>query len=239
MEDAPGRSWPILGHQSHLRIVSVHKLRHALDNVAAWKSSALSIFDLDIARIRHYLKDLHSALHVLREGFKVLESEAGASLPHPCDHSALRSFSGWIEQVSSIRDLPLDPAPEPLVWLVRWALEAKRAYLANLRDIFCADSLRWPRWIYAILKLGRYAAASMALLQLASEVPHLFNPMRLETVASPKKTKFDVVIACLCVVGLSWREPCISLFSECLRQLATNNCCFIQITLAHPTHSPN
>ncbi|KAH7113693.1 hypothetical protein B0J13DRAFT_460669, partial [Dactylonectria estremocensis] len=41
-----------------------------------------------------------------------------------------------------------------------------------------------------IFKLGRYAIAARALLQLASEVPSLFSPMLVEPVTAPPRTQF-------------------------------------------------
>jgi hypothetical protein len=42
----------------------------------------------------------------------------------------------------------------------------------------------------SFFKLGRYAVASMALLHFASEFPTLFNPMLLEPIIAPPKTRF-------------------------------------------------
>jgi hypothetical protein len=100
------------------------------------------------------------------------------------------NFPEWIAHVFKIRDLPSEPTPESIVDHVQWALEARRTYLACLKALFPGT---FPRWVYAIFKLGRYAIASMALLHLASEFPTLFNPMLIEPAIAPPKTRFTSV----------------------------------------------
>jgi hypothetical protein len=121
-----------------------------------------------------------------------LESKMAGPACSQIDHSRLRSFLEWFAHVFAIRDLPPDPAPDNLVGHIRWALEARRTYLACLKTAFSAEGQTLPRWIYTILKLGRYAIASMALLQLASEFPHLFNPMLVEPAIAPQKVQFTL-----------------------------------------------
>lgn len=99
------------------------------------------------------------------------------------------SFPEWIAHVFTIRDLPADPPLENLVDHIRWALEARRTYLECLKALF-ATTL--PRWVYAIFKLGRYAIATMALLQFASEFPTLFNPMLVEPTTTPSRARFTI-----------------------------------------------
>lgn len=108
------------------------------------------------------------------------------------DHPRSVNFLEWIAHVFKIRDLPPDIAPESLLSHIRWALEARRTYLDCLKAVFCAGGLALPRWVYTILKLGRYAVASMALLQLASEFPSLFNPMLVEPATAPQKVEFMI-----------------------------------------------
>lgn len=150
------------------------------------------IIGLDIARIRHYLKDLHDVHGVLEGSLSALESKIAGTLYFPPDGSAVAGFRGWVQRALVIRDLPPDPPPERLVTLILWALEAKRTYLACLKTAFSTNREPLPRWVYTILKLARYAIASMALLQLASDTPHLFNPMLVEPVVAPPQTGFTI-----------------------------------------------
>lgn len=123
----------------------------------------MRITSLDVVRIRTYLKDILCIDDDVR-GIDEDYSSAPAFLQ--IDHAA--SFPEWITHVFTIRGLPSEPTAETLVDHVWWALEARRTYLACLKALF---PITLPRWVYAIFKLGRYAAASMALLHLASEFP--------------------------------------------------------------------
>lgn len=135
------------------------------------------IISLDIAKIRYYLNCLRDAV-------------SAGSLRLPSTSCFAADFAQWIEHASAIQTLPPDPAPERVVSLIQWALEAKGTYLASLKTAFSPQGQRWPRWINATLKLGRYAIASMALLQLAAEMPRLFNPMRIKALVAPGRTNF-------------------------------------------------
>ena len=72
--------------------------------------------------------------------------------------------------VLTIRELPPDLTPETLVSHIQGALEATRTHLKHLNTAFNTDGQHLPHGFYRISKLGRYAAASMAWLQLASGV---------------------------------------------------------------------
>ncbi|ETI20558.1 hypothetical protein G647_08595 [Cladophialophora carrionii CBS 160.54] len=140
------------------------------------------ITSLDAVRIRSYLKDIRSVGDDVRD---IVDVSSSAPAFLQLDNAG--SFPEWIAHVFTIRDLPLEPASESLVDHVQWALEARRTYLACLKALF-PDTL--PRWVYAILKLGRYAIASMALLHFASDFPALFNPMLVEPAIAPPRTQF-------------------------------------------------
>lgn len=147
------------------------------------------IINLDMARIRYYLKDLRCTRGIREEYIAVLESRM-AAFGTLSNHSLLKSFLEWIANALAVRDLPQEPSAESLVGYIQWALEGKRTYLECLEAAYSTDGQRWPHWVYTVLKLARYAIASKALLQLASELPSLFNPMLIEPVTAPKKTQF-------------------------------------------------
>lgn len=150
------------------------------------------IISLDIARIRYYLKELRGENRITPESIKVLESNMARILGPPSDYLTLTKFLEWVTHILTIRELPPDLTPESLVSHIQWALEAKRTHLNHLKPAFTTDGQQLPCWVYTIFKLGRYAVASMALLQLASEVPSLFNPMLVQLVEAPPRTKFAI-----------------------------------------------
>lgn len=150
------------------------------------------IISLDIEKICHYVKDLRRIHNVLKESVMAPKSKMAGFLRPTNDHSSATILPVLVNDTLTILDLPPGPTPERLVPLIRWALEARQTYLVKLKATLSTDGQRLPSWVYAILKLGRYAIASIALLQFASEVPHLFNPMLVEPVAAPPKTQFVV-----------------------------------------------
>ncbi|KAH7108966.1 hypothetical protein EDB81DRAFT_704908 [Dactylonectria macrodidyma] len=160
-------------------------------NPSAGESEVLTrIIQLDIAKIRSYLKELRSVNDIHEESVIGLESRMAGSTCSPSNQSPFETFAKWFANILAIKALPADSTPESLVDHILWALEAKRTHLTCLRTAFSADKHNLPRWIYAIFKLGRYAIAARALLQLASEVPSLFSPMLAEPVTAPARTQF-------------------------------------------------
>jgi hypothetical protein len=152
----------------------------------------LRIIRLDIIKIREYLKDLRTAKGLFEETVSAVESRiitasSLAASPTP------QSFLEWFGHVFMIRDLPVDPEPEVLLDHIRWAQKAKRYYLDFLKAAFSTEAQPLPRWVRTVFKLGRYGIASRALVQLASELPALVNPMTVEPVIAPPKTRFTIL----------------------------------------------
>lgn len=83
-------------------------------------------------------------------------------------------------------------SPSQLLPYVLWAERAKWEYSQHLELVFGAQGTQSPKFLHNIYKLGRYAVASRALCQLASEFPALFCPMRIETVNSFPKISFSL-----------------------------------------------
>ena len=75
---------------------------------------------------------------------------------------------------------------------MEWAQKARACYIDFLRAAFSTKFQPLPRWIGTIFKLGRYSIASKALVQLASELPALLNPMVIEPVIAPSRTPFTI-----------------------------------------------
>lgn len=139
---------------------------------------------LNVVRIRSHIKDIRNINDDVRD---VVEGFTSTSAFLQIDHAA--GFPEWIAHVYSIRDMPTDLPPESLVDQILWALEARRTYLGCLQALFPTTL---PRWVYAIFKLGRYAIASMALLQFASEFPNLCSPMLVEAIPAPQRARFTI-----------------------------------------------
>ncbi|XTI90352.1 hypothetical protein V2W45_1245369 [Cenococcum geophilum] len=174
------------------------QLRQVLDSLNILDASTaeteilLKIITLDIAKIRYYLKDIRATKNILEEPVSAIElrlRESSTSILHT-DPSALQRFLKWFRQVFEIRDLPLDPEPTVLIRYIRWAQEAKQHYLEFLKGAFSTNTQQLPRWVCTVFKLGRYGIACKVLVQLASEIPALFNPMIVKPVPAPVSTRF-------------------------------------------------
>lgn len=145
------------------------------------------IIRIDIAKIRHYLKDLRAVKSVFDEPVSTVKARIMASSN---SGPALEEFLAWFRHFAAIKDLPLDPELGSLAECVKWAQKARAFYLDLLRAAFSTKPHSLPRWIYIIFKLGRYGIASKALVQLAFEFPALFNPVIVEPVVAPLWTPF-------------------------------------------------
>jgi hypothetical protein len=147
------------------------------------------IVRLDIAKIRYYIKDLRAVKDVFEEPVSAVESRI---IKDSNSAPGLQHFLEWFGHICAIKDLPLDPEPEVLLRYVEWAQKARGCYIDFLRVAFSTKFQPLPRWIGTIFKLGRYSIASKALVQLASEIPALLNPMVVEPVIAPSRTPFTI-----------------------------------------------
>ena len=149
----------------------------------------IRIVKLDIAKIRNYVKDLRAAKNVFEEPVSAVGSRITKVSNSP---PGLQPFLEWFGHIHAIKDLPPDPEPEVLLRYVKWAQKARGCYIDCLRAAFSTKFQPLPRWIGIIFKLGRYSIASKALVQLASEIPALLNPMVVEPVIAPSRTLFTI-----------------------------------------------
>lgn len=105
----------------------------------------------------------------------------------------IQQFSSWISRFkATAAAISADASPLQLLFHVMWAEKARWEYSKYLEVAFSSQGSQPPRFINSIYKLGRYAVASRALCQLASEFPALFCPMRIETVRPFPKVHFSL-----------------------------------------------
>ncbi|KAL9127828.1 MAG: hypothetical protein Q9217_003368 [Psora testacea] len=152
------------------------------------------IIKLDMVKIRHYFKDLCTNKSIFEQSVSAVQSRLMESLTSTSKaiSQALENFLEWYGHIFSIKEVAVDPKPEVLIGYIRWALKGRRHFVEFLKAAFSTATQPLPRWVYTIFKLGRYGIASKALGQLASEFPSLFNPMTVEAVVPPSKTRFMV-----------------------------------------------
>ncbi|KAK2596483.1 hypothetical protein N8I77_013371 [Diaporthe amygdali] len=148
------------------------------------------IISLDIQKIRHYfakLRRVRSETSDIENIEKILPQLASTLEP-----VEVQPFSLWMSNLAVITAVSADASPSQLMPHIMWAEQAKWKYSNFLETVFSIQGSRLPSWIYNIYKLGRYAVASRALCQLATECPALFCPMRVDTVHSPAKLAFSI-----------------------------------------------
>lgn len=152
------------------------------------------IIRLDMAKIRHYFRELCANKSIFEQSVSGVQSRVMGSLTFTshATSQALDGFLEWYGHIFSIKEVAVDPKPEVLIRHIRWALKARWHFVDFLKAAFSTATQPLPRWVYTVFKLGRYGIASKALVQLASEFPSLFNPMTVEAVVPPSKTRFVV-----------------------------------------------
>jgi hypothetical protein len=163
----------------------------ALDSSNRETEVLLKIIRLDITKIRQYVQDLRRAESLYKETIPALESRLRKALPHST-LPLIQHFLDWFGHIFSIQDLPTEPEPDVLLGYIRWAQKAKNLYLNLLTAAFSIGDQSLPRWVCVVFKLGRYGIAAKALVQIASEIPALFNPMVVEPIPAPRKVRFTI-----------------------------------------------
>ncbi|KJF60364.1 uncharacterized protein CIMG_10488 [Coccidioides immitis RS] len=99
----------------------------------------------------------------------------------------MEQFLSWLDSIARMDGLDRFPQPELLAHYIKLARDVKHNYLELLNAAFSTDTIRCPKWIPIIFKLGQYGIAPRAFIQLAIEFPGLFNPMIVNAIAAPAK----------------------------------------------------
>lgn len=102
------------------------------------------------------------------------------------------NFLKWAKQIPSLLSLsPLTETAE-LIERMIWAAQARWIFSIHLQTIAFPESSDVPAWINNIYKLGRYFAASLAMIKLATTRPELFIPIRVELIEAPPQVQFSL-----------------------------------------------
>lgn len=149
------------------------------------------IIQLDIAKIRKYVRSLQKSRGLFEESIASLELRLVDALP---DHAlpAIQQFIKWFEEILLIQGLPSEPSLSVLLGYIRWAQKAKNLYRDLLTLAFSKGGQSLPRWLHIIHKLGRYSIAARALVETASSLPALFNPICVKPIAAPPIAQFTI-----------------------------------------------
>jgi hypothetical protein len=147
------------------------------------------IIQLDLAKIKKYIRNLQRANGAFEETIPSLESRLCEAVSGRMVHS-IPPFLEWFGQIYAIRSLSSDPDPSILLGYIKWAQKAKSHYRDLLIFAFSRGDQLLPRWAQIVFKLGRYGIAAKALVRTACKIPALFNPILVEPVVAPPLAQF-------------------------------------------------
>lgn len=102
------------------------------------------------------------------------------------------NFRHWICNLPHLASLNSGSDPGQLIPHVKWASEARWVYSDQLETLLMSADEELPSWLKHIYKLGRYYAATKAMLKLAKKQPAVFTGIHVETVQAPERVKFSL-----------------------------------------------
>lgn len=108
------------------------------------------------------------------------------------DDSESANFKHWIRDLPLLASIHSGSDPAELIPLIKWASQARWVYSEQLESFFGPEE-GLPSWFKYIYKLGRYYAATKAMLKLACKQPLVFtNGIHVELVDAPEPQKFSL-----------------------------------------------
>lgn len=106
--------------------------------------------------------------------------------------SPTEGFSRWISNLPKMVSLTPDATTSDLILHIRWASWARWVYSRQFESFVSSPGAGKPLWVNTIYKLGRYYAATQAMVKLACSRPDLFRSIRIETVESLSPRKVEL-----------------------------------------------
>lgn len=108
------------------------------------------------------------------------------------DDAEVVRFKKWVLNLLLL--VSLDPKSDPaqLIPHIKWASQARWVYSEQLEAFLESEDGGLPPWLKHLYKLGRYYAATKAMLKLAMKQPALFDGIHVEPVEAPKQVDFQL-----------------------------------------------
>lgn len=108
------------------------------------------------------------------------------------DDAENANFKHWVRNLPRLASFHPGSDPAMLITHIKWASQAKWVYSEQLENLFEAEE-GLPFWFKHVYKLGRYYAATKAMLKLAYKQPLVFtNGIHVEPVDAPEPQKFSL-----------------------------------------------
>lgn len=108
------------------------------------------------------------------------------------DDAENANFKRWIRNLPLLASIQSGSDPTELIPHIKWASQARWVYSEQLEGFFGPEEVL-PSWFKYVYKLGRYYAATKAMLKLACKQPLVFtNGIHVEPVDAPEPQKFSL-----------------------------------------------
>lgn len=108
------------------------------------------------------------------------------------DDAENENFKHWILNLPLLASYRPGSDPAGLITHIKWASQAKWVYSEQLENLFGAEE-GLPFWFKHVYKLGRYYAATKAMLKLAGKQSLVFtNGIHVEPVDAPEPQEFSL-----------------------------------------------
>lgn len=102
------------------------------------------------------------------------------------------TFKQWVSNLPFLVSLDPRSDPDELISHIKWASQARWVYSEELETFFGCDDGELPPWLKHIYKIGRYYAATKAMLKLARKQPAVFTRIHVEPVDAPEPEQFSL-----------------------------------------------
>lgn len=152
--------------------------------------SAILLKGINLAqdKIRSHLEKLRKTdISVVQGAISRMEVDSESE-----DDDEAAGFRQWARNLPALVSLKDDATPAQLIPHMKWASKAKWTYSQQIEALFCPNGEELPKWIHQVYKLGRYFAATKAMIKLATKQPDLFASIRVEAVQAPDQARFSL-----------------------------------------------
>lgn len=108
------------------------------------------------------------------------------------DNAKEVDFRHWIRNLHQLAYLRPGSNFDRLIPHIKWASEARWVYSEQLETFLGSAEGQLPPWLKHVYKLGRYYAATKAMLKLAMKQSALFTRIHVEPVQAPEQVEFSL-----------------------------------------------
>ncbi|KAK1506597.1 hypothetical protein CABS01_16895 [Colletotrichum abscissum] len=110
----------------------------------------------------------------------------------PSDDVEELGFREWVRNMPFLASLDAGSHSDQLIPHVKWASRGRWMYSEQLEGLFGLEDGSLPIWLKYVYKLGRYFAATKAMLKLAVKQPDIFTGIHIEAIKAPEQEEFSL-----------------------------------------------